>query len=337
MYRAKAPCSSDRPGWPRLIGDIGGTNIRFAWLEQAGEAFGHVRVLASEAFVGPAHAIGHYLAQTGLPRPDCVALGLASPVRGDAVTMTNLAWKFSVEGLRAEFGLQHLLVVNDFAALALAIPTLSSDRLRSIGPRESARHGPIGLLGAGTGLGVSGLLPVPGQPGRWVPVMGEGGHVTLAAESELEFAIIQFIKRRHDHVSAERVLSGVGLVELYDALNHAEGQKGQASISAAEIMEWGVRQPSSAARRVLELFCGWLGSVAGNVALTLGAHGGVYIGGGIAPRMREVLIQSSFRQRFVDKGRFRTYLEGVPTWLIDSVDWPTLNGAALALEWSCES
>ena len=333
MYRARAACSSDRPGWPRLIGDIGGTNIRFAWLAQAGEALGHFRVLASEAFDGPVHAIGHYLAQTGLPRPHAVALGLASPVRGDVVTMTNLPWTFSIETLRTELDLQHLLVLNDFTALALAIPTLSTDQLRSIGPRELASPGPIGLLGAGTGLGVSGLLPVPGQPKRWVPVMGEGGHVTLAAENELERSIIQFLGRRHDHVSAERVLSGSGLVELYHALNHAEGQQGLDLLSAAEIMDLGLRQPDSAARRVLELFCGWLGSVAGNLALTLGAHGGVYIGGGIAPRMRELLIQSSFRQRFIHKGRFQAYLEGIPTWLIDSAALPTLEGAALALEW----
>ena len=162
--------------------------------------------------------------------------------------------------------------------------------------------------------------------------MGEGGHVTLSANDELEFAILQCLRRRYGHVSAERVLSGSGLVDLYHALVQVQGIPGPEITSPAELLSQGLTQGDSVQRQTLDVFCGWLGSVAGDLALTLGAVGGIYVGGGIAPRMREHLENSTFRQRFVAKGRYQGYLQNIPTWLIDAPVSPALNGAALALD-----
>lgn len=332
MRLAQSPLAVAQPGWPRLVADIGGTNARFGWLSGPDAAIAEVRVLPCADYAGPTEAVQAYLAQASLPQPDCAALGMAIPVTGDQVQMTNLHWRFSIEQVRAELGLHRLLVLNDFTALALAIPGLSHASLSPLGPVRSATAGPKGLIGAGTGLGVSGLLPVPGTE-RWVPIMGEGGHVTLAAATELEFEIIQCLRRRYGHVSAERVLCGAGLVDLYHALVQVQGCSGSEVTTAAQVLAQGLQESGGTACQALDLFCGWLGSVAGDLALTLGAVGGMYIGGGIAPRMGAFLRQSAFHQRFVSKGRYQAYLEAIPTWLIDAPLSPALSGAAQALHW----
>lgn len=337
MHIARAACAPDRAGWPRLIGDIGGTNARFGWLEKPGAPLSETYVMACAELQGIAQGLRHYLAKQVLPTPESAVLAVASPVSGDSVAMTNLAWRFSIEELRVELGLQRLMVLNDFTALALAIPQLPASSFIALGPSNFNALGPIGVLGVGTGLGVSGLLRAPGFPGRWVPIMGEGGHVTLAAETELEFSVIKYFRQRYGHVSAERVLSGAGLVDLHHFLNREFDKVEPTLNSAADVLALGLQQERGAASLALELFCAWLGSVAGNLALTLGALGGIYIGGGIAPRMREFLPRSAFRQRFVGKGRFERYLAAIPSWLIDTPVLPTLEGAALALEWEYAS
>jgi glucokinase len=256
-------------------------------------------------------------------------MAIASPVLDDEICMTNLAWRFSISALRQELGCQVLLVLNDFAALALALADLPDSVLRPIGPVRCPRPGAKGLLGAGTGLGVSGLIPGASHA---VPLMGEGGHVTLAATNPLEYAVIEALRWHHPHVSAERVLSGAGLVSLHQALAQVQGLGNEADLTPAEVLSLGLNGESYLARQALDLFCGWLGSVAGDLALTLGAVGGVYVGGGIAPRMSDFLLKSSFRQRFTSKGRYRDYLDAIPTWLIDAPASPALDGAARALE-----
>jgi glucokinase len=331
MYSASAPGVGSQAGWPRLLGDIGGTNARLGWLSEPGASITGVRVWPCADFAGPVELMRAYLAQVGLPTPNSAVLGMANPVAGDAVQMTNLHWRFSVVAVRLELKLQRLLVLNDFTALALAIPSLPIEQLHPLGPACPTRNGPLGLIGAGTGLGVSGLLPVPGTT-RWVPITGEGGHVTLTANDELEFAIIQCLRSRFGHVSAERVLSGGGLVNLYHALVQVQGLPVSEITTPAELLAQGLTLADSTQRQALDVFCGWLGSVAGDLALTLGAVGGIYIGGGIAPRMREHLSKSTFRQRFITKGRYLDYLQTIPTWLIDAPVSPALDGAALALE-----
>lgn len=317
--------------WPRLVADIGGTNARFGWLSGPQAALDKVRVLPCDEYPGLIEVVQAYIQQCELPLPACAALGMASPVLGDTVQMTNLSWRFSVEEVREQLGFQTLLVLNDFTALMLAVPGIAPQYLEAIGPPIRARSGAIGLVGPGTGLGVSGWLPVQGSD-LGALIMGEGGHVTLAASNSLEFAVIERLRKRYDHVSAERVLSGAGLVDLYHAMRAIQAESGDEVTTPAQVLTLGMNGSSTPARQTLDLFCGWLGSVAGDLALTLGAVGGIFIGGGIATRLKSHLLQSDFRHRFEAKGRYETYLQGIPTWLIDAPTSPALNGAARALD-----
>lgn len=318
--------------FPRLLGDMGGTNARFGW--QAGERaeIEQVHVLPCAEHASLTDAIEAYLKLTGLPRPVCAALGMALPVTGDVVSMTNHHWRFSISAVREQLGLLRLLVLNDFTALALALPHLPKSSLVQIGPLcKPAQHASIGLIGPGTGLGVSGLVPVLGS-GRWLPLAGEGGHVSLSASTAEEFAVVEQLQRRYGHASAERAVSGAGLLDLYQLLSQIRGGQSMVLRSPAEVLEQALLEPAGLASDVLEMFCGFLGSVAGNLALTLGARGGIYIGGGIVPRFKERLAHSSFRARFEAKGRYASYLRAIPTWLIDAPQSPALLGASLALE-----
>lgn len=330
MFESVQAGLSAPAAFPRLLGDIGGTNARFGWQASAEAPIAQVQVLPCLEHATLLDAIRAYLRQQGLPVPPCAALGIANPVTGDAVRMTNHAWAFTISGLREALGLQRLLFVNDFTALALSLRTLSPDALRLVGGGQAVPDAAIALLGPGTGLGVSGLLPVDG--GRtWWPIAGEGGHVTLSARTEREFRVVQALQARYGHVSAERVLSGAGLVDLYHALLGIEGKAGIEIVSPAQVLERAREHPASTANEALDLFCAFLGSVAGDLALTLGARGGVYIGGGIVPRLGERFAASPFRNRFEDKGRFKAYLQAIPTWVIDSPVSPALQGAAQAL------
>ncbi len=331
MRWAQACVGAGSEAWPRLLADIGGTNARFAWRSQPSAPMTHRQVLACADFAGPAEAIRAYLRDAQVPMPKSAALAMAVPVVTDWVQMTNSSWAFSIEALCADLGLQKLLVLNDFTALALALPTLGVHQLHDLGPALAGREGPLALLGAGTGLGVSGLLQSSAGSG-WVPIMGEGGHVSLAASNDLEFAVIRALGRQYGHVSAERVLSGSGLVDVHQVLSLMQGRAHDPALDAAQVVTLGLQASDGVARQTLDLFCGWLGSVAGDLALTLGAVGGVYVGGGIAPRLREHLARSSFRERFVAKGRYRAYLEAIPTRLIVAETSPALEGASLALE-----
>lgn len=332
MHESSVPSSQGHsgPAYPRWLGDIGGTNARFGWQAQAGAPLSHVQVLPCAEHATLVDAAQAYLRAQGLEAPACAAFGIANPVTGDQVAMTNHHWTFSIEAVRQALGLQRLLLLNDFTALALALPTLGPGQKRQVGPGEPAADAAIGLIGAGTGLGVSGLLPM-GRPGKWLPLSGEGGHVTLSAQNELEFAVIGQLRKRYGHVSAERILSGPGLVDLYHALCELKDGQGREITTPAEVMARAQDLPGSTAQEALTMFCGFLGSVAGDLALTLGARGGVYIGGGIVPRLGARFDESPFRARFEAKGRFASYLQRIPTWVIDSPISPALEGASQAL------
>ena len=330
MFESRDPAVASAAPYPRWLGDIGGTNARFGWQEYEGAAISHVQVLPCAEFASLCEAAQSYLAQQGLAAPQCAAFGIANPVTGDAVTMTNHHWQFSVQALRQGLGLARLVLLNDFTALALALTELPPQQLLQIGGGLAADDGAIGLIGPGTGLGVSGLLPL-GHQNKWIPIAGEGGHISLSASTEREFAVIQHLQQRYGHVSAERVLSGSGLVDLYHVLCHLEHGQGLEITTPAQVMERALAEPSSTAHQALDMFCGFLGSVAGDLALTLGARGGMYIGGGIVPRMVDRLERGPFRTRFESKGRFRSYLQNIPVWVIRSPVSPALQGASQAL------
>lgn len=314
--------------FPRLLGDVGGTNARFAWQTSASAPLSHIQVLSCSQYLGIAEAIEAYLTGNGLTSPVAAGIGIANPITGDQVVMTNHHWSFSIQQLQQQLSLNRLQVINDFTALALALPCLTTEQKVQIGGKEPIQNAPVALLGAGTGLGVSGLMP-SGQ--HVLPISGEGGHVTLAAQNAKEFAVIERIGQKYGHVSAERVLSGQGLVDLYWALGQNTGLPAQA-VQASEITQWALQDKDPLSLACLDMFAGFLGSVAGDLALTLGARGGVYIGGGIVPRLLGWFEHSPFRQRFEAKGRFATYLQDIPVWVIQAHESPALLGAARALD-----
>jgi len=318
------------PSFPRLMGDVGGTNARFAVQEAPGAAPTQVVTYPVVDYANFDDCLEAYVAQLTCARPRQAAVGIANPIVGDHVRMTNFHWAFSIEAVRRRLGFERLLLINDFTALALSLPVLPPEHLRRIGAAGTADpQGAIGLLGPGTGLGVSGLLHDTG--GRVVPLGGEGGHVSLASANAREDAVIAVLRERFGHCSAERALQGQGLVSVYEALCRIDGASA-ASLDPAGVTAAAMAGSDARCVETVELFFAFLGSVAGNLALTLGARGGVYIGGGIVPRLGDWIDRSSFRERFVAKGRFREYLDGIPTWLIHAETSPALIGAANALD-----
>jgi glucokinase len=310
-----------------LVADIGATNARFAVI-QPDRALTRPRIFALDDHPTIADAIATYLAAEQLPsKPREAAIAIAAPVTGDQVTMTNHPWSFSTEGVRQHFGFRRLCVVNDFAAAALAIPQLTENDRIQIGAGAPVAGAPIGVIGPGTGLGVSGLVPAGN---RLTPIQGEGGHVTMAPADARESAVLDLMRRRYDHVSAERLLSGPGLVNLYNTFCELSGVPA-APFTAAQITSEQIWQEDPRAREATAMFSAMLGSVAGNLALTLGARGGIYIAGGIVPKLGAAFAQSGFRERFEAKGRLRDYLATIPTFVIVR-PLPILLGAAKLLE-----
>ena len=330
MFESRDPAVRQFAAYPRLLGDIGGTNARFGWQALANGPIERVQVLPCAEHSSLLEAAQTYLRDQAMSAPPCAAFGIANPVTGDQVAMTNHHWKFSVTALREGLGVSRFLLLNDFTALALSLTQLPESSKVQVGGGNAAPNAAIGLIGPGTGLGVSGLFPV-GYQNKWMPIAGEGGHVSLTASTQHEFAAIQQLQKRYGHVSAERVISGAGLVDLYHALCDLKEGHGREITTPAEVLERAHEVPTSTANEALAMFCGFLGSVAGDLALTLGARGGIYIGGGIVPRMGEHFASSPFRERFEAKGRFKKYLQDVPTWVIHSPVSPALQGASEAL------
>jgi glucokinase len=296
---------------PRLLADIGATHARFA-LQVAPGTYRSVRVLKCDEFDGIVPLLRFYLSEHEDVRLNHAALALANPVDGDYVRMTNRPWAFSTDEVRRELGLTTLLIVNDFTALAMAIPGLKPEDLMQVGPGKPVPHAVLGVLGPGTGLGVSGGIPTVDG---FVTLGSEGGHVNFAPSDEREFAILKTAWREWTHVSNERLISGPGMEIIYRALAERNGVDARPRDSAA-IIAAALDEKDALCLEVLECFCGMLGAAAANLAVTLGAFGGIFIGGGIVPRLGEWFRTSPFRARFEAKGRFSGYIADIPTYVI---------------------
>jgi glucokinase len=295
-----------------LVGDIGATNARFGLVSSGGKLL-HSRTLADENYSTIDDAITAFLAERGpLPMPRQGAIAIASPITGDQVAMTNHPWSFSVSALKSRFGFDRLEAINDFTALALALPRLAPGDRLIVGAGAPVAGAPIGVLGPGSGLGVSGLIP---SGSGWIALTGEGGHATMAPATDRESAVLDRMRRHFDHVSAERVLSGPGLGNLYDALAALDGVPAR-GYTAAQITDLALRSADPLCVETMTMFCAMLGTMAGNLALTLGARGGVYIGGGIVPKLGRTFVESPFLERFQAKGRFHSYLATIPTFVV---------------------
>lgn len=312
-----------------LVADIGGTNARFALTDPAAPEPGlqDVRSLPNAEFASLQHAAEHYLSLVN-DKPRRAAIAVASPVAGDEIRLTNRAWSFSRTELRQTLGLEQLEVINDFGAVAWAVPQLQAQDLVSLhGNLQLPLRGPVSVLGPGTGLGVALLV---GEHGDWRVVETEGGHVGFAPLGDEEWAISRWVTARHGRCSTERLLSGTGLSYIDAILSGVPAGSADVPLrDPAQVVEAALAGHDLPARRSLARFCAILGSVAGDAALIHGARS-VVIAGGITPRFLPFLRSSAFRERFLAKGRFAAHLENIAVHVVTHPS-PGLLGAAVAL------
>lgn len=319
--------ASGFPDGPRLLADIGAHSARCA-LELAPGQFEHVVEFDTRGLPSLEVALRTYLDELGKPQVAHAGIAIANPINGDYVRMTNRDWAFSIETLRQSLQFRTLLVVNDFTALAMALPYVGEAGRKQVGEGEAQDNAVIGLLGPGAGLGVSGLIPAED---RWITLGSEGGHASFAPNDARELDVLRYAWQRHEHVSAERLVSASGLELAYEALAARHGKHAN-SPGFDAIVEQGLSGGDALCRETLECFCGMLGTVAADLALNLGAMGGIYIGGDIVPRLGDFFAQSSFRQRFEAKGRFGSYLARIPTYVISARNPGFLGVSAILAE-----
>ena len=313
-----------------VVADVGGTNIRLAVCELETGELSQLKEFACAKFVTIDDALTHYFAALqGEVKHLCV--GIACPVEGDHVMMTNLSWAFSKQALKDKLKLESLYVINDYTAISLAVPFLSEDEKVKIGGGEAQADGVTAVFGPGTGLGVSHIVK---SAGKWISLDGEGGHVSFTPNTREQADILFLLQEQFGHVSAERILSGQGLVNLYQSLCTLSEQQAKFD-QPKDVSKAALDGSCDIARRSLEVFCQVMGGFAGNLALNLDCTGGVYIAGGIVPRFVDFFQFSEFRSFFEEKGRFKDYLSSIPTFLITN-DNPGLLGASVYLRQELE-
>ena len=313
--------------WTGLVGDVGGTNARFALVDAQGHVR-HPRAFPCKDYASLADIIAEYIDTTaGKKVPPRAVIAVAGPVVGGEIEFTNLDWVVSEGDLLAHFEFEAVKLINDFAAQALACPLLEGPDLRPLGPAVGRAHDcPVVALGAGTGFGVAALAR--NERGD-VAISTEGGHAGFAPSDEVEVEVWRRLHARYGRVSIERLLSGQGLYDLYCALAEQKRQPAALPNEMKVTTEGLVGDPL--ASEAIDRFIGILGAVAGDLALTFGARGGVYVSGGIAPRIADRLAKGAFRARFEDKGRLSDYVRAIPTYLVLH-PYPAIIGAARELE-----
>ncbi len=305
-----------------LVGDIGGTYCRLALVGPNGRPMEMVTWMTA-AHAGLVPAVREFVKTRPTGRISAMAFCAAGPVvrseEDTTIELTNSTWGLSARELREAFVVDDVILLNDFTALAASLPYLRDDERRLVGQGSALiLDAPIGLVGPGTGLGVSGLIP-DGR-GEYVPLSGEGGHIDLAPSNEREQAVFQVLRKKFGHVSAERVLSGSGQEALFEAIATVDGAPCDEIPTSMDIRMRAERQDCEVSTEVIAIFTDLLGAVAGDLALTLGTLGGLYLGGGILPRWESLFNEEKFRERFEDKGRFTDYMKSIPTWMITSND-----------------
>jgi glucokinase len=314
-----------------VVADIGGTNARFAVADLDTLDLSEVQHFLCSGHPTLAEAACVYL--KGLPEPPSyAAIAVAAPVVGEEIRLTNSPWSFARQELCRIAGLQGVLVLNDFQALALSLPHLHSVELHQIGGGAPADHAPKVVLGPGTGLGVGGLV---WSGTGWVPVASEGGHISLAARDAQDFAVMERLRSGRAHLSVERALSGPGLSDLYRALATLHGEPAE-ELAPNDVARRAIGREDQVAEEALQHFVTWLGRFAGDAALVFGARGGVYLGGGIAPKILDALTTGAFRKAFEAKGRMGAFLAPIPIYVI-LAEFAALKGAAAGLHAALEA
>jgi glucokinase len=311
-----------------LVGDVGGTNARLALCYLETGEISCCQSYSGLDYPSLESVVRIYLDEQSLSvEQACIAI--ACPIDGDQVSMTNHSWAFSIKKMQKNLDLKQLTIINDFTAISMAIPVLGPDHKVQLGGGIAQPNKPISVCGAGTGLGVAHLV----QSGdRWLSLAGEGGHVDMASCTEQEDALIQQLRHELGHVSAERLLSGPGLVNIYKGLVISDHRVPE-RLTPKQVSDRALSGECHDCHRALSLFCVLMGRFAGNLALNLGTFGGVYIAGGLVPRFLEFFKASGFRLAFADKGRFKEHLEAIPVYVITHSQ-PGLLGAGAYLRQS---
>ena len=312
-----------------IIGDIGGTNCRLATCDPLNGQIENIEVFAVTDFLSIDDAIKTFMGMHSSYLNSKASIAIANPITGDQITMTNAHWDFSIEQTRINCGLDQLVLLNDWEAVALSLPILQDSDLERINDRPANVSGTRALCGVGTGLGVAGLVGT--RDGTWVPVAGEGGHVSFSPVDEEESQILNILMGTHDHVSFEKILSGPGLVGLYQTIAAINGALVE-TLTPQKIVAQASTQDDPVCKKALEVFCGILGNFAGNLCLTLGATGGIYVGGGVIQKIVEAgaFEQERFLDRLALKGRLSGWLQDIPAYLLKS-PYAGLIGSAAAL------
>ncbi|BCD98978.1 glucokinase [Marinagarivorans cellulosilyticus] len=316
--------------FPYVVADIGGTNARFALVtgKDAGlYALEHIHILKGKDYASFQDALSAYLDKLDGIKPTAMCAAVAGPVVGDQVQMTNLSWGFSCAAVAEQFGFKAFVAMNDFAAVAAGIPLMGGDHLITFKDGTPQDNTNKAVFGPGTGLGVAGVIR---HNGLWLPNPCEGGHINIAPTSAFEADIIKAAIGHHGHASAETFISGPGLVNLYNAICEVEGSSA-AKYEPSDITTKALDGSDATCVTTLNTFCSFLGSFAGNLALTYGATGGIYLAGGILPRFSDFVIKSDFSAKFAHKGPMSSYVENIPAYLVTHNEL-AFNGAAAWLE-----
>lgn len=308
-----------------LVADIGGTNMRIAQTTGINQ-IQDIRQYKVTEFASPEETLNTYIEALGISNVTEVCLAIACPITSDQVSMTNHTWSFSIEQTKKSMGLKNLFVINDFTAIALSVPYLSNEQKIQLGGSHPVANKPIAVCGAGTGLGVAHVINVDN---KWIPLPGEGGHVSFAPNSQAEINVLTFLENELGHVSAERLLSGQGIANIYRALADQQTQAPK-QLEPAEITAKAISGDCDICKQTLDIFCHAMGSFAGNLALNLNTQSGVYIAGGVIPRFIDYIKQSGFRACFENKGRFKTLNQKIPVFIVTE-NQPGLLGAAAYL------
>ncbi|WP_371189817.1 glucokinase [Thalassotalea ponticola] len=311
-----------------VVADIGGTNLRVGTVLENGDIT-DLTLYQCEQHPSLQAVLEAYFSSHDIDSSKVNAcLAIACPVDQDLIKMTNLPWQFSKSELKADLKLNRLYVINDYTAIAWAVPFLSDQQKVKIGGGQSLDKHPIAICGPGTGLGVANVIWGNDQ---WISVGGEGGHADFAAVDETEIEILRFLQNKYPRVSYEQVLSGLGIEQIYQALCHMKGVDAEA-FKAADISARALENRCDICLQALNQFCKTLGSFAGNMALTTAAFGGVYIAGGIAPRFIEFIQNSEFRERFEAKNRFTEFNKGIATYVITEAQPGVLGASAYLIQ-----
>ncbi len=298
-----------------LIGDIGGTNARFALARQEDSIFTNEQTLQCSDFSNVIEAIKHYLNTTKSESPNIICLAVAGPVINQAIQFSNNPWTFTATELREEFSSTTTHLLNDFEAIAYSIPFLQSDDLLNIGQPFTSHDKnsyTAGVVGPGTGLGAVGLQKNDTEVSA---LMTEAGHTGFSPTSPLQIELLQVLEKIYQRVSNERLISGPGIINLYNAICLIYDSQCE-PLSTAEIYSEHISSKNTIATKTINLFYELLGQFAGDFALSIGAFDGIYIAGGVAQRYPEILADSNFRKGFENKGRHQNIMMDIPTNLI---------------------